>query len=93
MKLGSRSCEDGANFKYLETEPTTEYFVLKENKVILNSAIPYCHSFQNILPFRLLPKAYGLKYKKFKICLLFVWVRALVGRIKGSERLFKIGSC
>ena len=71
MKLGSRSCEDGTNFKYLGTEPTTEYCVLKETKVILNSAISYCHSFQNILPSRLLPKAYGLKHKKMKICLLF----------------------
>jgi hypothetical protein len=61
VQLGSRSCEDGENFKYLGTEPTTENCILKETMVMLNSAIAYCHSFQNIFPSLLLPEVLRIK--------------------------------
>jgi hypothetical protein len=64
IKIGDRSFENAAQFKYLGTTVTNQNFIQEEIKTRLNSGNACYHSVQNLLSSRLLSKNVKIKIHK-----------------------------
>jgi hypothetical protein len=64
IKVANRSLESAAKFEYVETTLTDQNCIHEEIKRRLNSGNACYHSFQSLLPFRLLSRDVKVKYKK-----------------------------